>query len=83
MKLKASKCEFGREKIKFLGFVLSKDGICPNPEKTQAIDNYPTPTTPTEVKAFLDERKEHSPTAISSSPIWPEKTKKLVFRIIY
>ncbi|KHJ86189.1 integrase core domain protein [Oesophagostomum dentatum] len=53
MKLKASKCEFAREKIKFLGFILSKDGIQPDPEKTLAIDKYPTPTNVTEIKAFL------------------------------
>ncbi|CAJ0599415.1 unnamed protein product [Cylicocyclus nassatus] len=34
-------------------FVLSKDGIKPNPEKTKAIDDYPTPKNPTEIKAFL------------------------------
>ncbi|KHJ89073.1 integrase core domain protein, partial [Oesophagostomum dentatum] len=53
MKLKASKCEFAREKIKFLGFILSKQGIQPDPEKTLAIDKYPTPTNITEIKAFL------------------------------
>ncbi|KIH60390.1 integrase core domain protein [Ancylostoma duodenale] len=53
MKLKAAKCEFAKEEITFLGFVLSKDGIRPNPEKTKAIDNYPTPKNPTDVKSFL------------------------------
>ncbi|CAJ0606598.1 unnamed protein product [Cylicocyclus nassatus] len=53
MKLKAAKCEFARDKIRFLGFVLSKDGIQPDPEKTKAIDKYPTPTNVTEVRAFM------------------------------
>ncbi|CAJ0596627.1 unnamed protein product [Cylicocyclus nassatus] len=53
MKLKASKCEFAQKEIKFLGFVLSKEGIRPNPEKTRAIDDYPTPKNPTDIKAFL------------------------------
>ncbi|KIH62676.1 integrase core domain protein [Ancylostoma duodenale] len=53
MKLKASKCEFAKKEITFLGFVLSKDGIRPNPEKTEAIDRYPTPKNVTDVKAFL------------------------------
>ncbi|CAJ0600203.1 unnamed protein product [Cylicocyclus nassatus] len=53
MKLKASKCEFARKEIKFLGFVLSKEGIRPNPEKTRAIDDYPTNRNPTDIKAFL------------------------------
>ncbi|CAJ0607486.1 unnamed protein product [Cylicocyclus nassatus] len=51
MKLKASKCEFAKEEIKFLGFILSKEGIRPNPEKTRAIDQYPQPTNPTEANA--------------------------------
>ncbi|CAJ0589399.1 unnamed protein product [Cylicocyclus nassatus] len=53
MKLKASKCEFAKEEIKFLGFILSKEGIRPNPDKTKAIDDYPQPTNPTDVKSFL------------------------------
>ncbi|KHJ89406.1 integrase core domain protein [Oesophagostomum dentatum] len=53
MKLKASKCEFARDEITFLGFVLSKDGIRPNPEKTKAIDQYPIPKTASDVRAFL------------------------------
>ncbi|KIH66015.1 integrase core domain protein [Ancylostoma duodenale] len=53
MKLKASKCEFAKQEITFLGFVLSKDGIRPNPEKTKAIDAYRTPKNATDVKSFL------------------------------
>ncbi|CAJ0598125.1 unnamed protein product [Cylicocyclus nassatus] len=53
MKLKASKCEFAKEEIKFLGFILSKEGIRPNPEKTRAFDQYSQPTNATEVKSFL------------------------------
>ncbi|VDO99012.1 unnamed protein product [Heligmosomoides polygyrus] len=53
MKLKAFKCGFARKEIRFLGYVLSNDGIRPNPDKTETIDAYPTPTTVTEVKAFL------------------------------
>ncbi|KIH53318.1 hypothetical protein ANCDUO_16557 [Ancylostoma duodenale] len=54
MKLKTSKCEFAREEIKFLSFILSKDGIKPNPEKTKAIDEYPTLKNRTDIKAFLE-----------------------------
>ncbi|CAJ0595132.1 unnamed protein product [Cylicocyclus nassatus] len=32
---------------------LLKEGIRPNPEKTRAIDDYPTPRNPTDIKAFL------------------------------
>lgn len=53
MKLKASKCEFARKEVRFLGYVLSKDGIRPNPDKTKAMDSSPTPTSVNDVKAFL------------------------------
>ncbi|CAJ0601537.1 unnamed protein product [Cylicocyclus nassatus] len=53
MKLKASKCKFAKEEIKFLGFILSKEGIRPNPDKTKAIDDYSQPINPTDVKSFL------------------------------
>uniref|UniRef100_A0A1I7WEI7 Reverse transcriptase domain-containing protein n=1 Tax=Heterorhabditis bacteriophora TaxID=37862 RepID=A0A1I7WEI7_HETBA len=53
MKLKASKCLFAQPEVKFLGFVLSEKGIRPNPDKTFAIDNYPTPKDLNEVRAFI------------------------------
>ncbi|KHJ89876.1 hypothetical protein OESDEN_10291 [Oesophagostomum dentatum] len=53
MNLKASKCEFARKEIEFLGFVLSKDGIRPNPDKMKAINDYPIPKNATELRAFL------------------------------
>lgn len=36
-----------------MGHVISKDGIKPNPDKISAIQNYPLPKTPTEIKRFL------------------------------
>ncbi|EFP07148.1 hypothetical protein CRE_30552 [Caenorhabditis remanei] len=53
MKLKPSKAKFGQDKIKFLGFIVSAEGIHPDPEKTVAITNYPKPKNVTEVRAFL------------------------------
>ncbi|EGT47349.1 hypothetical protein CAEBREN_15307 [Caenorhabditis brenneri] len=53
MKLRPEKCKFALPEIKFLGFVISKSGIHPNPEKTRAIDEYPTPRTVKEVRAFI------------------------------
>ncbi|CAJ0589159.1 unnamed protein product [Cylicocyclus nassatus] len=39
--------------IEAIGFILSKDGIQPSPEKVKAIRRYPTPTNVSEVRAFL------------------------------
>ena len=41
--LNLSKCEFHKPTIKFLGHVVSKDGICADPEKTSAISNIKPP----------------------------------------
>ena len=35
--LNPDKCEFNKEKITFLGHVISKEGIAPDPKKTTAI----------------------------------------------
>ena len=37
----------------FLGHIISKDGLEADPEKVAAVKNFPTPTSPTEVKSFL------------------------------
>ena len=41
LQLKAEKCKFGLAEINLLGFVLNKEGIRANPEKTQAISSMP------------------------------------------
>jgi hypothetical protein len=37
LKLKGTKCQFGRESVQFLGHIVSARGIHPNPYKVQAI----------------------------------------------
>ncbi|RWS02883.1 hypothetical protein B4U79_08972, partial [Dinothrombium tinctorium] len=53
VKLRPSKCEFFKEKIKFLGHVVSKDGIEICEDKVNAIMNLPEPKSVTEIKSFL------------------------------
>ncbi|EFO90955.1 hypothetical protein CRE_29046 [Caenorhabditis remanei] len=53
MKLRPEKCKFALPEIRYLGFIISKSGIHPDPEKTKAIDEYPTPKTVKEVRAFI------------------------------
>ncbi|MFS7999428.1 putative nucleotidyltransferase, Ribonuclease H [Helianthus anomalus] len=45
IKLNPVKCSFGMEEGKFLGFIVTKDGFKVNPEKVQAIERMPSPTT--------------------------------------
>ena len=45
IKLNPGKCSFGMEEGKFLGFIVTKDGFKVNPEKVQAIERMPSPST--------------------------------------
>jgi hypothetical protein len=53
LKLKATKCQFGRESVQFLGHIVSARGIHPNPEKVQAVQDFPTPSSLSDVRAFV------------------------------
>jgi hypothetical protein len=46
------KCTFCTDKLVFLGFVVSKRGIEVNEEKVKAIQEWPTPTTISQVRRF-------------------------------
>lgn len=50
--LKPKKCEFFKKEIKFLGHIVTTEGIKMDPEKIQAILDWPTPTNVKEVQAF-------------------------------
>ena len=47
------KCEFGKSRIKFYGFIFSESGISPDPQKIEAIKNVEQPKTAAEVRSFL------------------------------
>ena len=51
--LKLSKCQWARTKVKYLGHLVSADGIKPDPRKVTAVRNLLTPVNNTEVRAFL------------------------------
>ncbi|XP_070005586.1 uncharacterized protein [Nicotiana sylvestris] len=50
---KFSKCEFWLQSVAFLGHVVSSERIKVDPQKTEAIKNWPRPTMPTEIRSFL------------------------------
>ena len=52
-RLKPTKCSFARSSVVYLGHVLSKDGLSPNPANIQGVQDFPTPTRKKHVKAFL------------------------------
>ena len=53
LKIKPKKSFFFQSKITFLGHVLSKEGIFPNPEKVEKVKTWPTPKSAKEVHSFL------------------------------
>ncbi|GJW51849.1 putative reverse transcriptase domain-containing protein [Tanacetum coccineum] len=50
---KFSKCEFWINMVKFLGHVIDSSGIHVDPAKIEAVKNWASPTTPSEIHQFL------------------------------
>lgn len=48
-----AKCVFAQPTIKFLGHIVSENGIAPLPERVQCIQNYQQPTTSGELSQFF------------------------------
>ena len=46
---KLSKCEFWLDSVAFLGHVINKDGVSVDPQKIEAVVDWPRPTNVTEV----------------------------------
>jgi len=50
---KLSKCEFWLEEIKFLGHIISKEGVSVDPTKVEAVLQWEPPKSVTEIRSFL------------------------------
>ena len=50
---KLEKCQFMQKQIKFLGHLVSSEGVRVNPEKVQAIVDWLVPTSVKDVRSFL------------------------------
>ena len=53
LKLKASKCEFLKTSVTYLGHVVSEAGIHTDPEKTEAVRTWPVPKSVKDVRSYL------------------------------
>lgn len=52
-KVQLDKSEFLRQTVKFLGHIITPEGILPNPDKIEAIIKFPIPKTRKEIQSFL------------------------------
>ena len=53
LKLKPSKCHLFKERVVYLGHVVSEAGIQADPEKIEAVKNWPIPQNTKDVRKFL------------------------------
>jgi hypothetical protein len=51
--VKPSKCSFEQTELEYLGHIVSSHGVATDPRKTQAMQDWPRPTTTTELQGFL------------------------------
>ena len=53
LRLNPKKCHLARDHVVFLGHVVSRQGLQPDPRNTDKVRTWPTPRNPTEVRAFV------------------------------
>ena len=53
LKLKPSKCKLFQKEVKYLGHIVSDQGISTDPKKIETLQKWPRPTTVKEVRQFI------------------------------
>ena len=53
LKLRPKKCHVCKPEVLYLGHIVGKDGIRPNPDKIEVIRTYPVPLNCNEVRSFV------------------------------
>lgn len=48
-----TKCQFARRDIEYLGHIVSREGVSPNPSKIKSIENFPAPKNVKQLSTFL------------------------------
>src|SRR5436853_6163123 len=49
LKINPDKCHFGAQSLQFLGHIITKDGILPDPDKIKAVKEYSVPQNLTQL----------------------------------
>ena len=53
LRVNIQKCTYAQSSVKYLGHVVTSDGLKPDPNKVRAIREYPCPTAAKEIEGFL------------------------------
>jgi len=53
LQLKPEKCEWHKEEVEFLGFIVGRNGVKMSPTKIEVIKSWQTPTTVKKIQEFL------------------------------
>ena len=53
VKLNPKKCSFFKQRVEYLGHVVTPEGISPNPDKVRVVQEFPTPSNLMELRSFL------------------------------
>ena len=53
VKFNPKKCSFVKQRIEYLGHVVTPEGILPDPGKVEVVKNFPTPASRKELRSFL------------------------------
>ncbi|TWW73497.1 Retrovirus-related Pol polyprotein from transposon 412 [Takifugu flavidus] len=53
LKARLEKCAFFRREVRYLGHLVSNQGVSTDPSKIEVVANWPTPATVTELRSFL------------------------------
>ena len=68
--MNAEKCSFGLNEIEYLGYIVTPQGVKPNPKKIQAIQAMERPSTVTEVRSFIGMIQYYR-------DLWPRRSHRL------
>ena len=53
VKLNPKKYSFVKQRVEYLGHVVTPEGVSPNQNKVRAVQEFPTPTNLKELRSFL------------------------------
>lgn len=53
LKLKLQKCQLFQTEVKYLGHIISAEGVATDPEKVSVVSQWPSPGNITELRSFF------------------------------